>query len=384
MKRYFAYFSALILFFSIGVMNVKPVFAQTTSDASSVPKAEFFKGKVVQIVDESKTTNEDGTFYTQVLKVERQDTHEKIDIQYGSDRQPLNENQRLQTGTQVILSKQQVLLDQPPEYVIVDTYRLDGMLWLVIGFFVLVLLIAQKQGFFSIIGMFLSVGVLLGFVVPQIIHGANPVFITLIGSGTVAVLSIYLSHGFNLHSHIALTSMLLSLVAVGVLSYGAVHIAHLSGLGSEEASYLQFGSTAKVNLQGLLLAGIMIGALGVLDDITLAQASIVDQLHQAKPHITFVELYNRGLTVGKDHVASLVNTLILAYAAGSLPLFLLFTIYDAQPAWVTLNREIIAEEVVRTITGSIGLVLAVPLSTFIACYIFMRYGKHHSKSSHVH
>lgn len=348
--------------------------AQTTTSPASSQK--FYRARITEIVSESQISNQQDnqvakTFYTQVLKVKREDTHQTLQINAGNEFQPLSENQRYQVGTEVIISQQQITQDQT-EWVITDTYRLNGMIWLALGFFALVLFISHKQGAFSIVGMFLSLAVLMFFIVPQIIAGQNPVLISLVGSGAVAVITIYLCHGFRTESHVALVSMFLTLTAVGLLSYVSVHLIHLAGLGNEDAMYLQFGSTAKVNLQGLLLGGIMIGALGVLDDITLAQVGIVDQLKAAKPHIAFAELYTRSLIVGRDHVASLVNTLVLAYAAGSLPLFLLFSTYTAQPAWVTLNSEVIAEEVVRTLTGSIGLVLAVPLTTLIACFFAIR------------
>jgi uncharacterized membrane protein len=152
----------------------------------------------------------------------------------------------------------------------------------------------------------------------------------------------------------------------------AVKAAQLVGLGSEEAYFLQFTDTARINLQGLLLGGILLGALGVLDDITVSQVSIVYELFDAKKNISWLELYERGLAVGKDHVASLVNTLVLAYAGANLPLFLLLVLNTQTPTWVSLNSDILVEEIIRTIAGSIGLVLAVPLSTFLAAQIVTR------------
>ncbi len=339
---------------------------------STAGKQEYINGKISQIVDETRLPGDsaDQFFYIQKIKVERSDTHEMVDIQAGTDMQPLSETQRYTKGTSIILVKQ-VDASGKSQYAIADTYRIPAMFWLLVGFLLLVLLTARKKGISAIIGMFMSLAVLMYYIVPHIIQGENPVLIALIGSVAVSIITVYMCHGWSLESHLAIVSMMLSLVAVGLLSYAAVHAAHLAGLGSEDASYLQFGSTAKINLQGLLLGGMMIGALGVLDDITLAQISVIHQLHDAKPEMDFAELYRRGLEVGKDHVASLVNTLILAYAAGSLPLFLLFTINTTQPSWVTLNSEIIAEEVVRTLTGSIGLVLAVPIATFIASYFMI-------------
>lgn len=365
MKRLF--FSLFSVFLASLLFLAPAVLAQTTQS-----KQEYLNGTITAISDETRIPGEtaDQFFYTQKVQVQRDDNQQKVDIQVGTEVQPLSENQRYTSGTHVILVKQQDEKNQT-QYAIADIYRLPTMVWLLIGFLILVILTAGKKGIFAIVGMFMSLAVLMYFIVPHIIQGENPVVIALIGSVAVATITVYMSHGWSLESHLAIFSMMLSLIAVGLLSYAAVKGAHLAGLGSDEAMYLQFGSTAKVNLQGLLLGGMMIGALGVLDDITLAQISVIHQLHDAKPEMDFNELYKRGLEVGKDHVASLVNTLILAYAAGSLPLFLLFSLNSATPNWVTLNSEIIAEEVVRTLTGSIGLVLAVPIATFIASYFMI-------------
>lgn len=347
-------------------LSATPAFAQSDTD-----KTEYFIGTVTEIVAEETFTDQDQNYYAQLVKVRRQSDGEIIDLEAGSQFQPIPESQKLGVGQQVVFAHQQITKDMPA-YVFVDSYRIPVLVWLFIGFLVLVLLIARKQGAFSIIGMALSLGVLAYQVVPQILQGQNPILVSLIGCTIVAVLTVYLSHGISQESHLALASMMLTLLAVSLLSWVAVHFAHLAGLGSEEAYFLQFAPNANVNLQGLLLAGIMLGTLGVLDDITIAQVSVVTQLKAAKPNIDFAELYTRSLAVGKDHVASLVNTLILAYAGSSLPLFLLFTLSQNQPLWVAINTQMIAEEVIRTLAGSIGLVLAVPLTTLTASIFALR------------
>jgi uncharacterized membrane protein len=358
--------------------------SQDQQPAVSLAKPEYFRGNITNIIEEQRVEVDSDTFYVQKAKVHLT-TNQDVEIQAGTEFAPLNPKQKLTTGAQIIVAKVETTPGNQ-EYVFVDFYRIPSAIWLLVGFLALVLVIAHKQGLFSIIGMLLSLLVLVGFIVPQILAGQNPFLISLIGCSVVALLSVYLSHGWRLESHIALFSMFLSLVAVAVLSTLSVRIAHLTGLGSEDALFLQFGPTSKINLQGLLLGGIMLGALGVLDDICLAQVSIVHQLRMAKPDISFQELYERAITVGKDHVASLVNTLILAYAGTSLPLFLLFTLSEGTPFWVSFNSEVIMEEVVRTLAGSIGLVLAVPLTTLAAAYfaLHVKQWNKTSASSHTH
>lgn len=370
-------FISLVLFLCVGITFVQPpqVFADGENEILNyvgIQKPEYYRGKVIDVISEERFQNEGQTYYAQLLKIRRQDTGEEVEVQAGSEFQPLNERQRIKVGTEVILGYQEVMPGQK-QYVLADIYRLPVLVWLGIGFLVLVVIIARKQGLFSIVGMALSLLVLTYQIVPQILAGQNPILVSLVGCSIVATLTVYLCHGVSRQSHIALVSMFLTLFAVSILSYISVRLAHLVGLGTEEAYYLQFGPSATVNLQGLLLGGIMLGTLGVLDDITVAQVSVVTQLKAAKPHIDFSELYNRSLAVGKDHVASLVNTLVLAYAGSSLPLFLLFTLSQTQPVWVAVNSEMIAEEIVRTLIGSIGLVMAVPLTTIAASYFAINF-----------
>lgn len=329
-------------------------------------------GTVEEILEETRFSQEE-EFFTQSLRIKNDDGTEYT-IQSGTEFQPIHKNQLKDAGDRIILysveSEPGVLTTS-----IADTYRLPTVIWLCLLFAILVIGVSRKKGFLSIVGMILSLVVLMKFIVPQILLGSNPILISLFGSLLIGSLTVYLSHGYNLKSHIALFSMMISLTAVSILSFIAVETASMFGLGSEEASFLQVGATANINLQGLLLGGIMLGALGVLDDVAVSQVSIVFQLRAAKKTIQFTELYNRALEVGRDHVASLVNTLVLAYAGANMPLFLLFTLNNSVPTWVTLNSEIIVEEIIRTITGSMGLVLAVPLTTLIAATFAMKLKK---------
>lgn len=357
------------LFFNVPQVSAQEAGESMPSEQAAIiaEQPQYMTGTVREVLEEKKIQIDGTDYYTQKVKVQIHDKNEEVELVAGSEFQPLTASQRVRKGTQVVLAHQAVGEGQY-EYVLADIYRLPTLAWLLFGFFALVLFIGRKQGFFSIMGMVLSLFVLTYQIVPQILAGQNPIIVSLIGCFVVATLTVYLSHGFNRESHIALASMFMTLLAVSLLSYVTVHLANLVGLGSEEAYLLQASSSSNFNLQGLLLGGIMLGTLGVLDDICIAQISIVTQLKEAKPDIDFIELYARGLSVGKDHVASLVNTLVLAYAGSSLPLFLLFTMNKTQPAWVAINGQMIAEEVVRTLTGSIGLVLAVPLATLAACY----------------
>ena len=215
--------------------------------------------------------------------------------------------------------------------------------------------------------MGISLIVIVAFVVPQILAGHNPLLVALLGSVVMMGLSLYLVYGWGRKTHVAVAGLMLSLVVTGFLSIWFVDWARLSGFGAEEASFLQVAGV-RLDTQGLLLAGIMIGTLGALDDIAVGQSSTIFELSKANPRLGWQALFRRGMTVGRDHIAAMVNTLLLAYAGAALPLLLLFTV-NAEPLGMTINRGIIAEEIVRTLIGSLGLVAGVPLTSIIAAVV---------------
>lgn len=375
--------------FALVFLMVAPtsaVIAQEFDQASDPPNP-FYIGTINAILEEKQILVDGATFYTQVLELYVSDLNLTTQVTAGNEFQPLTETQRLKTGTKVIVTSQATATGET-EYVISDVYRMSIIYWLVAGFVLMVVIVAKWRGLLSTVGMVLSFVVLTQFMIPQILAGSDPVWISLAAAIMIALVTIYLSHGFNLKSHLSIGSLVVTLIAVVSLAAGSVELAQLAGLGSEEAYFLQFGPTANINLQGLLLGGIILGALGVLDDIVVSQVSVISQLQQANQKLNFQELYRRGLEVGKDHVASLVNTLVLAYAGANLPLFLLFYLNEQYPLWVSINSQIIAEELVRTLVGSIGLVLAVPVSTMLAAYVLSqtRFAQQQldSRNKHVH
>lgn len=345
--------------------------AEATLSATTIPEQpprEFEVGVVLEVLEEQSFEFEDKTVYVQRLLVRNSTTGEVSEVQVGNEFQPILYEQRFAVGDKVILSAQ-TDTEGNQFTVLVDTYRLPALLFLLAIFFTLVAVVGGVRGMLSIAGMLSTFGILGWYMLPAILNGANPVLVSVIASTIAGAVTIYLAHGFNRKSHVAFGSIATVLVVVILLSTYVVKLARLLGLGDEQAYFLQFAEYGSINLQGLFLAGIIIGALGVLDDIIVAQVSVVEQLLGVNTKIPKQELYFRALEVGKDHVASLVNTLVLAYAGTSLPLFLLIFVDTGVPLWVKINDQVIAEEVVRTLTGSIGLILAVPLTTLLAVYL---------------
>lgn len=245
-----------------------------------------------------------------------------------------------------------------------EKYRIPSLVSLTVVFVVVVLLVSGVHGLRSLLGLVFSFIVIFKFVLPQIISGSNPIVIALLASVVILMVSYFLSHGVNSKSIIAIIGTLGALVVTGILAVVYGNMAGLSGLGSEEAGFL-LDALPRESFYKLLLAGVIIGSLGVLDDITISQASIVEELKKANHRLRTSDLFVSAMRVGHDHIASLVNTLVLVYAGSALPLLLLFLV--SQIGYTDLlSYEALAEEIVRTLVASIGLVSAVPLTTLIA------------------
>ena len=250
------------------------------------------------------------------------------------------------------------------EYALTDFERGRPMLVLVLIFVAVTLVFARLRGALSLAGLALSLAVVLFFVVPAILDGEPPLAVAVVGALAVALITIPLAHGGGPKTLAALLGTAASLLLTALLASVFTEAAHLTGFSSDEASYLLLAG-ADISLDGLLLAGMVIGALGVLDDVTVSQASTVIALRGANPALGFRELFTRAMRVGRDHVSATVNTLVLAYVGATLPVLLLFSSADLGLG-DALELEVVATEVVATLVGSIGLIAAVPLTTVLA------------------
>lgn len=260
----------------------------------------------------------------------------------------------------------------PPEsrYYYYDHQRTWPLVWLVVAFAVAVLAFGRWQGARALAGLAASLVVLAVFIVPALLQESPALPVALVASSLVAFLAIYLAHGFNLASSIALAGTLASLAFTALLALLMASLAHITGLADDNAQLLQVTSSS-LDLRGLLVAGIVIGALGAIDDITVSQVSTVAALRRANPALSAARLYQSATRVGRDHVAAAVNTLVLAYAGASLPLLMFFG-QGVTPIGRVLTSELVAVEIIRMLVGSIGLVLSVPVTTGLAVAILSR------------
>lgn len=261
-------------------------------------------------------------------------------------------------------------LDNNDVYHIADYLRQNTLFTLFIIFIVVSIVITGTWGVSSLIGMGFSFLIIFKILLPLIIKGYNPVLVAVGSSILIIPVNFYLSHGFNKKTHVAIIGTIISLIITGFLAAFFISQSRLTGFSSEEAGFLFFEKT-EINMVGIILAGIIVGTLGVLDDVTVSQSAIVFQLKSLNNKLKFKELYFRAMRIGKDHISSMINTLVLVYAGASMPLLLLF-INNPRPISEVINYELIAEEIIRTLIGSIGLILAIPITTLIAVYFALK------------
>jgi uncharacterized membrane protein len=277
---------------------------------------------------------------------------------------------------------------QPPGAVAVDPYgfsdfeRRAPLFWLALVFAVLVLFTARWRGFRALAGLVASLAIVVFFIVPAILDGRSPAAVALVGAFAVMFATIPLAHGLGAKSIAACLGTAASLGLTLILATTFVELTHLSGLSSEEAVFVQ-ASTREVSLTGLLAAGMLIAALGVLDDLTVTQSSTVLALRRANPALGFTGLFRSALDVGHDHITATVNTLVLAYVGAALPVLLVFHLGNV-PFGDAVNFEIVAAEVVGTLVGSIGLIAAVPVTTGLAAVLALRLAPSSVGDVHAH
>jgi len=253
------------------------------------------------------------------------------------------------------------------ELIFSDFERGQPLLLLLVLYVLVVLIVARWRGLGALLGLALAFGVFIFYTVPALLEGAPPVLVGLVtGAGALAML-LYVAHGFNARTTTAYLGTIAGLALTAGLGVWAVNAAHIPGVPSEYETNVLFIS-GDLQLSGLALCGIMLASLGLLNDVTVTQASAAWELRRARPDLSRWELYRRTMRVGRDHIASTVYTIAFAYVGAALPLIILILAYNSSVGGAVTSSEI-AGEVVRTLVGSIGLVLTVPLTTAIAAVV---------------
>ena len=334
--------------------------------------SETVRARVTEIIEEGEITLGDVVQHYQIARVDLLEGKYQgivMEMDYGK-RQVLSSAVYLQPGDTLL-----VTVGSRPDGVLtvyfVDFVRTNSLVWLTAIFIGMILIISRWKGLRSLLSLAFSLMVIIGYIIPHILAGEDPLRVSITGSAILLGVTLYLTYGWNLKTHAAVVSMIIVLLITGMLAGLFVIITRLTGSGDENALFLLQMLNAQINLRGLLLGGMIIGALGVLDDLVTTQASAVFELHQANESLGFRGLFRSAMRIGQDHVAATVNTLVLAYAGASLPMLLMFSLGRGNYGYL-VNFEFVAEEIVRTLVGSLGLITAVPLTTAIAILFALR------------
>lgn len=387
MNNFYKKLFLFVLFLTLSFLHVSNTYSQDTysqdvynEDASSQDtytqelsqdKTETVKAKVLEVLDETTEdivgTDIQSTSQTILVEILQGDQKgETITIE--NDYIMLKEGAKFFLYHNIETNGEEII----ESYRVKDVNRLPVIFFFIFLFIVVVLFFLGKKGVRSLLGLFGSFFVILYVLIPSLLNGYPPIITSIIVATIILFLAIYLTHGFNRVSTVAFTGTVLAVIVTGILAYLGVLFSNLTGLVTEESFYLNLNTKGTLNFTGLLLGGIMIGVLGVLDDIAVTQSAVVRELYDSAPHLSRREVYKKALNVGKEHVGALVNTLALAYTGASLPLLLLFSSNNTTGLLV-VNQEIFATEIIRTIVGSIGLILTVPITTFLAVYFLKGY-----------
>jgi len=359
-----------VILFPLTVLGQMDEGLQTTNF-----REENFKARVKEIISEEEVVNDLGQ------KIILQDL--KLIALSGSRQgeEVLFQGLTNQITTKQTYNKGQVLLVTLREgaevdgVYIDDVWRVNTLYYLTGLFLIIALFVGRGKGLRAMLSFLLTFVIIFKFTIPFISSGNNPFLITLVSSIFVILISMLLLYGWSSKSKAAMISIIISVFVASGLSYLFVWMGNLTGFGEEEAILLADTFKNQETFSGLLLAAFVLGALGILDDVVLTQISAVEQLKKTNSHLHPLEVYKRAMKIGTDHIASMINTLFLAYASSAF--FLMFLIQSKQPPFnnflETINNEVVATEVVRVLVGSIGLVLAIPIATYIASFYYFKH-----------
>lgn len=367
----------VLLFFALPL----PAFAQETEETATTASTQTetstfhpvtYQARVTQILESGSKVADDQTYTFQKLELEILDKDrvgQKVEV--STDYSLQQQARHYQVGDRLMVTQNQDFQSGQSYYVISDVVRTPALLWLAILFVVVVLLVTGWWGLRAIIALLFSFVVIFKFLLPRMMAGSDPISTSLLAALLILPLTFFISHGFNAKTLLALGATFVGLLISVFLAQFFVNFAALSGFASEEAGFLQVETAGLINIHALLLAGIVIGVFGILDDVAVSQVSVVEQLHDLRPELKALALLRKAMKVGQDHISSMINTLVLVYTGSSLSLLLLF--YDSNRSFMEiLNQEVVAEEIVRTLVGSISLILIAPLATLLAALYYSR------------
>lgn len=359
----------LVLFLFFLLFPIKYSIANNISNSDKI-----FKAKVINILEESELVNNNEEKIKQqnlkLLGLEGDFKNKEI-IFYGIGDIEIIGGKTYSVGDTVLVTATFNSTDNSYNYYITGDVRTNSLFLIALLFLISLIIVGKFKGLRSLISLIITFVIIIFFMVPKIMAGFNSVFIVVIGSIFILGTIIYLTEGFNLKAHLAVVSIFISLLLTIGISWLFIELTKLTGVFSEDVFALINIGSVSINFKGILLAGMIIGSLGVLDDVIISQIASVEQLLKANINQTRKELYKKAYNIGVSHISSMTNTLFLAYAGASLPILILFV--SSNNPFTSLeqiiNNEAISTEIVRALSGSIGIILSVPISTFIATWV---------------
>jgi uncharacterized membrane protein len=362
------------IFVLVGAFLLRPTgnFNKISGALDAVAGSEYVTGQVIEITSEKCLGFEQNSDPEQVaggrcdvLRVEitsgeKKGTEGFVEFDYANAGVEINE------GT-----KMQLLRIPEPEfsedtYLFMDLNRSNLLIWVSIIFAIITIFIGRWRGVGAIVGLILTFLVLLYFMFPALLEGKSPLAVAVVAASGLVLILLYTAHGLSIRTSVAVLGTLFGIGLTAIISYLVVGFGNFSGISSDD-DFLLAGVT-QIRLDGLLLAGIIFASVGVLNDVTVTQASSVWEIKESQPNYSYKELFVSGMRIGRDHIASTVYTLLFTYAGAALPTLLLIVLAD-RPSGFILSSEAISQEIVRTLVGSIGLVLAVPITTILAAVL---------------
>jgi uncharacterized membrane protein len=347
----------------LGVLLVTPTFLFAQQVHSELE--EQARAVVLEVLDEQEE---------EIIGTDAMRTIQEVRIRFTSGEREgefdtmINEVVTLAPGDNIVVNRV-VEINGVETIVYSDFERRPLLIGVAILFVVLLVVLSRWQGIRALVSLIASIGAILFVLVPALLAGYDPALTSVAVAAVILALVLFGTHGFRPSTTIAYIGVFGAVVVTGILALVSVNAMRLTGFSAEASVYLNFATNGQLDLAALLLGGIIIGMLGVLDDVSITQVSVVQELKAANPAFNFADLYKRAIKVGRDHIGSLVNTLALAYTGVSLPIILLYA-QTGENYWLALNQEIIAAELVRIIVGSIGLILAAPFTTALAAWYY--------------
>jgi uncharacterized membrane protein len=326
------------------------------------------EGRITQVLSEETFETGGSTQYVQQIEVEITSGSmqgQRVITEHG-DVMVTARSSRMRPGMRVMVEHTSGPVGQ--RTYISGIIRRPALAGLVVLFVALTVLVGRWTGIRSLVGTAFSVLVIVRFILPRILAGQNPIGVCIVGAIVLMVPTLYLVYGWKPKTHAAALGLGICLVSTWLLAAIFCSWAYVTGFGEEEAAFLAVTLPVELDLRGLVLGGIVLGTLGVLDDVTIGQSSAIFELHSANPALPWTALFRHGMAIGRDHIASMINTLLLAYVGASLPFFLLLVLYQ-EPLGYLLNRELLVQEIIRTLVGSLGLIMAVPVTSLIASWM---------------